>query len=334
MIGPKIQQVKSFSSKECARCGRPHGPEDYARTRSIFYNGYLPVCNECLTEYLKKKEFDWRAVDKICQWADIPFIPREWERLKELNGEDNVFGAYANVFAGEEYEGLGWDDYYRQFKSLKETGLIEDELPELREEKFGKLREKWGSNYDDEGLTYLEGLYTGLMATQNVNGALQVDQAQKICKISYEIDSRIREGSDFDKLLTSYDKLVKTAEFTPKNVKNATDFDSVGELFRWLEKRGWRNKFYDDVTRDIVDETMKNIQNFTQRLYTNETGIAEEIDRRIQSLQSARDLEDYYDTNKEYDLDEYDNAGYEELIKEDEFDPSVLKDDGGEVLDE
>ncbi|MDT3386807.1 MAG: hypothetical protein LIR46_03435 [Bacteroidota bacterium] len=60
-------------------------------------------------------------------------------------------------------------------------------------------------------------------------------------------------------MLTSYDKLVKTAEFTPKNVKNATDFDSVGELFRWLEKRGWRNKFYDDVTRDIVDETMKNI---------------------------------------------------------------------------
>jgi hypothetical protein len=60
-------------------------------------------------------------------------------------------------------------------------------------------------------------------------------------------------------MLSSYDKLVKTAEFTPKNVKNATDFDSVGELFRWLEKRGWRNKFYDDVTRDIVDETMKNI---------------------------------------------------------------------------
>jgi molybdopterin converting factor small subunit len=77
--------------------------------------------------------------------------------------------------------------------------------------------------------------------------------------MSYEIDCRIREGADFDKLLASYDKLVKTAEFTPKNVKNINDFDSVGELIKWLEKKGWRNKFYDNVTRDVVDETIKNI---------------------------------------------------------------------------
>jgi hypothetical protein len=60
-------------------------------------------------------------------------------------------------------------------------------------------------------------------------------------------------------MLASYDKLVKVAEFTPKNVKNASDFDSVGELAKWLEKGGWKNKFYDGVTRDVVDETMKNI---------------------------------------------------------------------------
>jgi hypothetical protein len=97
-----------------------------------------------------------------------------------------------------------------------------------------------------------------MLTTQNVNGKLQSDQAEKICKISYEIDCRIRAGQDFDKLLASYDKLIKAAEFTPKNVKNINDFDSVGELVKWLEKRGWRNTFYDNVTRDIVDETIKN----------------------------------------------------------------------------
>jgi hypothetical protein len=77
--------------------------------------------------------------------------------------------------------------------------------------------------------------------------------------MSYEIDCRIREGVDFDKLLASYDKLVKVAEFTPKNTKNASDFDSVGELVRWLEKRGFKNKYFDGVTRDVVDETIKNV---------------------------------------------------------------------------
>ena len=327
-LEPKIKHNYGFTIKKCNRCGGSFGPENFSPTRSIFSNdGYLPICNTCLNNFLRENDFDWRAIDKICQYADIPFIPKEWERIKEMTDEENLFSTYATIFQGEEYEGLGWDSYYKQFKSLKEVGLIEDELPKLRDEKFKKLREKWGGNYADEDLVYLEGLYTGLLATQNVNGALQVDQAQKICKISFEIDSRIREGADFDKLLTSYDKLVKTAEFTPKNVKNATDFDSVGELFRWLEKRGWKNKFFDNVTRDIVDETMKNVQNFTQRLYTNETGISEEIDRRVATLQSAKELEDYYDTNKEYDLDEYDNAGYEELMKGEEFNPSLGDED-------
>ena len=327
-LEPKIKHNYSFTIKKCNRCGGSFGPENFSPSRSIFCkDGYLPICNTCLNNFLKENDFNWRDVDKVCQYADIPFIPKEWERLKEMTDEDNLFSTYATIFQGEEYEGLGWDSYYEQFKNLKEVGLIEDELPKLRDEKFKKLREKWGGNYDDEDLVYLEGLYTGLLATQNVNGALQVDQAQKICKISFEIDSRIREGDDFDKLLTSYDKLVKTAEFTPKNVKNATDFDSVGELFRWLEKRGWKNKFYDNVTRDIVDETMKNVQNFTQRLYTNETGISEEIDRRVAALQSAKELEDYYDTNKEYDLDEYDNAGYEELMKSEEFNPNIGDED-------
>lgn len=327
-LEPKIKHNYSFTIKKCNRCGGSFGPENFSPSRSIFCkDGYLPICNTCLNNFLKENDFNWRDVDKICQYADIPFIPKEWERLREMTDEDSLFSTYATIFQGEEYEGLGWDSYYEQFKNLKEVGLIEDELPKLRDEKFKKLREKWGGNYADEDLVYLEGLYTGLLATQNVNGALQVDQAQKICKISFEIDSRIREGDDFDKLLTSYDKLVKTAEFTPKNVKNATDFDSVGELFRWLEKRGWKNKFYDNVTRDIVDETMKNVQNFTQRLYTNETGISEEIDRRVAALQSAKELEDYYDTNKQYDLDEYDNAGYEELMKSEEFNPNIGDED-------
>ena len=242
-LEPKIKHNYSFTIKKCNRCGGSFGPENFSPSRSIFCkDGYLPICNTCLNNFLKENDFNWRDVDKVCQYADIPFIPKEWERLREMTDEDNLFSTYATIFQGEEYEGLGWDSYYEQFKNLKEVGLIEDELPKLRDEKFKKLREKWGGNYADEDLVYLEGLYTGLLATQNVNGALQVDQAQKICKISFEIDSRIREGADFDKLLTSYDKLVKTAEFTPKNVKNATDFDSVGELFRWLEKRGWKNK--------------------------------------------------------------------------------------------
>ena len=50
--------------------------------------------------------------------------------------------------------------------------MLEDELPEIAEKRERDLKEKWGANYDMEALMYLEGLFNGLMTTQNVNGAL------------------------------------------------------------------------------------------------------------------------------------------------------------------
>lgn len=320
-LQPNIKKRRNFALRTCTHCGESFGPDGFAPTNSVFYpDGVIPICNGCLRDWLQEQDFSWDAADRICQYAGIPFVPKEWERLRELNG-DNVFPKYAEVFLAAEYDGLGWNDYFKEFKKLKDHNMIEDELPGISDQKRAKQRKRWGANYDDEALDYLDNLFDGLMSTQNVNGDLQIDQARKICKMSYEIDCRIREGSDFDKILSSYDKLIKAAEFTPKNVKNINDFDTAGELVRWMEKNGWRNRFYDKVTRDVVDETMKNLENFNQRLYTNESGIGDEITRRVEALKTAREIENYYDTDKTYDLDSYDDDGYSALMlnQDDEF---------------
>jgi hypothetical protein len=142
--------------------------------------------------------------------------------------------------------------------------------------------------------------------------------------MSYEIDRRIAEGTDFDKLLSSYDKLVKAAEFTPQNVKNLNDFDTFGEAAKWMEKNRWRNRFYDNVTRDIVDETVKNFQSFVQRLYINESNIGDEVTRRMEALKNVAALEkgdNYYGTDAEHDLDSFERDGYEVVFdgEEDDF---------------
>ena len=328
-LQPNIARRRSFAIKTCNRCGGTFAPSNFAMTKSIFYpDGSLPICNDCVELYLMDVDFDWGEVNKLCQYADIPFVPKEWERMRELNGT-KVFPKYAEVFAQTEYEDLGWSDYFEAFKKLRDSGELEDELPGIADKKRRLLQERWGANYDDEALRYLENLYNGLLTTQNVNGKLQIDQAEKICKISYEIDCRIRAAQDFDKLLSSYDKLIKAADFTPKNVKNINDFDSVGELIKWLEKKGWKNSFYDDVPRDIVDETMKNFQAFNQRLYTNESGIGEQITERLNNLKNVAliEQESYYGTDAEYDLDNYENDGYSALVLDEEFDAGLPEDE-------
>lgn len=312
--------TSKFVLKTCPRCAGSYGKEGFAPVRSwAFPDGTFPICDSCVDNLMRECDFSWEIIDHLCQTADIPFVPKEVERIRNLT-DDKFFHKYAEVFMDSEYERLGWGEYHNAFLELKNTDSLESELPLLAEQKRRELVQKWGANYDDEALTYLENLYAGILTSQQVNGALQGDQALKLCKISYEIDSRLREGSDIDKLLTSYDKLVKSANFTPQNAKNINDFDSVGELIKWLEKRGWVNSYYDDVTRDIVDETIKNIEAFNRRLYTNESGIGDEITQRIQLLRETEKLtqeDNYYGTDKQFDLDNYENDGYEQLVMRD-----------------
>ena len=319
-LAPKIKP--EFDRKTCPRCGREKNSFAFTRSKSPFFvDGYCHLCNDCITDILREGAFEWDIVDRVCQYADVPFNPEKWEAIYSTTIDEEVFPVYVDMFFTEEYEGIGWSEYNEAYKELKENGAMSEAIPTLQAAERQELQTKWGFNYDDEALHYLEDLYDGLRLTQNINGKLQDDQAQKICKISYEIDCRIREGVDFDKLLTSYDKLVKSGEFTPKNVKNASDFESVGELCRWLEKKGFVNGFYDGATRDVVDETIKNIQSWNQRLYINESGIGYEITQRIRALQSAAELEreSYYNIDPDVDdYDNYENEGFKELFSEDD----------------
>ena len=96
------------------------GEEGFAPTKSYFFpDGTIPICNDCTDKDLAAHDWDWDYIDKMCQMADIPFVPKEWERLREMN-EQEVFYRYATIFLASDYDGIGWSDYYKAFKDLKQ----------------------------------------------------------------------------------------------------------------------------------------------------------------------------------------------------------------------
>lgn len=314
--------VREIFFTNCTMCRKETPSSYFLPTKNMCYPGHIvPVCNDCVKDLMGELDSEglWERIDKICQYLDIPFIPEKIMPLLEQNQKDG-FLTYAKLFQQEQYQDITWGEYQEYYRQLKEESRLQSIVPGANAARIEELKGKWGYNYDEEELEYLEKLYQGLLNTQNVNGFLQTDQAIKLCKVSLQIDSRIREGTDFDKLLGSYEKLVKVADFTPKNVKNANDFDSVGEIFAYLEKTGWENKFYDGVTRDIVDGTMSNIQKYCRRLYVGESGMGDEIQRRIESLKISQTLEDedygldedYSETNK-FDFESVDEEFQEDI---------------------
>lgn len=281
-----------MASKICTKCKDEKTTAHFIAVNSLLHSGSLPICRECLAKMISStpEKERWNVIDKICQWADVPFLPGEWEKLYQANGKDTL-GVYIAIFRTEQYKTLDWMMYNNVYLQLLEEGRVEDAMPELKEKRLQDWRRKWGMVYDEEQLEYLENLHLGLINSQNVVGALNEDQALKLCKISLIIEEKIRGGVDFTKDLKAYDELAKLSNLTPKNVKDANEFDSFGEVYAYLEKTGWQNKYYDGAVRDEVDNTEKNIKNWVRYLYINETGIAEEIEQRINNLKVAAELE-------------------------------------------
>lgn len=294
-----------MASKICTKCKDEKTTAHFIAVNSPLHSGSLPICRECLAKMISAapEEERWNVIDKICQWADVPFLPGEWEKLYQANGKDTL-GVYIAIFRTEQYKTLDWMMYNNVYLQLLEEGRVEDAIPELREKRLQDWRRKWGMGYDEEQLEYLENLHSGLLNSQNVVGALNEDQALKLCKISLIIEEKIRGGVDFTKDLKAYDELAKLSNLTPKNVKDANEFDSIGEVYAYLEKTGWQNKYYDGAVRDEVDNTEKNIKNWVRYLYVNETGIAEEIEHRINNLKVAAELEG----------EEFDEAGFKDYL--------------------
>ena len=294
-----------MASKICTKCKDEKTTAHFIAVNSLLHSGSLPICRECLAKMISSapEKERWNVIDKICQWADVPFLPGEWEKLYQANGKDTL-GVYIAVFRTEQYKALDWMTYNNVYLQLLEEGRVEDAIPELREKQLQDWRRKWGMGYDEEQLEYLENLHLGLINSQNVVGALNEDQALKLCKISLIIEEKIRGGVDFTKDLKAYDELAKLSNLTPKNVKDANEFDSFGEVYSYLEKTGWQNQYYDGAVRDEVDNTEKNIKNCIRCLYVSETGIAEEIEQRINNLKVAAELEG----------EEFDEAGFRDYL--------------------
>ena len=107
-------------------------------------------------------------------------------------------------------------------------------------------------------------------------------------------------------------------------VPDGTMLDGMAALIEAIQAGGTIKLFSGTITpsEDIVDITMNNIQTFCQRLYTQEPGIGEEIDKRIESLKMAKDIEDSMGLQDNYATDEM-SMEVDEMFENEDFNPEV-----------
>ena len=306
----------------CGKCKIDKPITEFVPTKSPFHpKDRSLMCLTCLEKLVDPK--DLNQVDKMCQWLDIPFFVNEWTRIWNA-AKERTLHVYVKLLSDNpSYTSLDWSTVNEKWQDAETCGTLVDNVPVVAEGWRREMMRKWPSDQerDDEDYHYLENFYNDLCTTQNLVSATQRDDAKRLCEVGLLATKKIRAGLDAKNEMAIYHNIVKTEGFEPKNAKNIGDFDSVGELYTWLEKRGWKPKWHTEP-QDSVDFTIKNIQKYLQRLVAGEGALADQVENRRKQLELANRLEEDYDTPLEDEDVEIEYEGAAEL--EDELDDGAL----------
>lgn len=292
--------------RRCMKCKQEKALHEFQYTPSKFFPQHRSlICTSCLELMVPQDSLG--EIDRLCQHLDLPFDIDKWTSLYKIHKE-HTLSAYFNTLLDEHYQKLQWKDENERWHLAQQEDTIDDEIKEISAAKIKKLKREWSSYYTEDELYFLEDYYNQILATQNVSTPILQHYARDLCEIELRIKKGLREGLDIKKDMDARDNIIKIAKFEASNAKNAADFESIGELMVYYEKKGWHPKWHQEP-QDSIDFLMENMQNYLQRLVMNEGNFSEQVEDR----RARYNLNDRLDNiqNEEVDFDETANINYE-----------------------
>lgn len=104
----------------------------------------------------------------------------------------------------------------------------------------------------------------------------QIDTVKKYCKMSVLVDNLIC-GGEIKAITEATNALTKLADLAQIQELSETATEgtikTVADLYKYMEDHGFRFNYYDQVDRDIVDKTIKDIQQSIRTEINNAVGL-------------------------------------------------------------
>ena len=269
-----------YTTKCCGICSKPKLLQEFvpAGANTIFQKDTLStVCYDCVCEMVEFNDLD--AVNKLCQFLDIPFLANDWLNLyKSTDNKRKILEDYIKTVRNSEYSNASWKEYTLLWDKARETDTVLSKLPTLSADLFIYLRKKWGS-YDDFGVEdYLkmESYEKNTLNYYNFRDEARRDMIRKLALVSVLIDKKLAAGDtrEVSTLISSYQSLMKESGIQNAVQNDTETIESLSELIAFLDEHGWLMDYRVTESRDIVDATIRNFQQYVAGLVS---GSGEEI---------------------------------------------------------
>ena len=176
------------------------------------------------------------------------------------------------------------------FMQEEELNLAND----LTEDDKKFLAMKWGRLYKPNEWIELEKNYTEMTQSFDIQDADTINTLILICKTNLKMNQAIDCGDldGFQKLSRVSESLRKSAKFTAaQNKEQKNDFvDSVGELVAMCERDGFIPRFVTDIPQDKVDATLQDMNNYLNKLVTQDLGFGQQIEDALKKIQIQKEM--------------------------------------------
>ena len=269
-----------YGTRRCGKCSQIKLIQDLVPCgeNCLFgTDGVSTICYDCALEIIDTK--DLTMVDKLCQFLDIAFMAEEWIKIsKTSDNERYILETYIKTVKSSEYSKSSWKQYDLLWEKARETDAVLSKLPTLSADLFIYLRKKWGS-YDDFGVEdYLkmESYEKNTLNYYNFRDEARRDMIRKLALVSVLIDKKLASGDtrEVSTLISSYQSLMKESGIQNAVQNDTETIESLSELIAFLEEHGWLMDYKVTESRDIVDATIRNFQQYVAAIVA---GSGEEI---------------------------------------------------------
>lgn len=269
-----------YGTRRCGKCSQIKLIQDLVPCgeNCLFgTDGVSTICYDCALESINTK--DLTMVDKLCQFLDIAFMAEEWIKIsKTSDNERYILETYIKTVKSSEYSKSSWKQYDLLWEKARETDAVLSKLPTLSADLFIYLRKKWGS-YDDFGVEdYLkmESYEKNTLNYYNFRDEARRDMIRKLALVSVLIDKKLASGDtrEVSTLIGSYQSLMKESGIQNAVQNDTETIESLSELIAFLEEHGWLMDYKVTESRDIVDATIRNFQQYVAAIVA---GSGEEI---------------------------------------------------------
>lgn len=269
-----------YGTRRCGKCSQIKLIQDLVPCgeNCLFgTDGISTICYDCALESIDTK--DLTMVDKLCQFLDIAFMAEEWIKIsKTSDNERYILETYIKTVKSSEYSKSSWKQYDLLWEKARETDAVLSKLPTLSADLFIYLRKKWGS-YDDFGVEdYLkmESYEKNTLNYYNFRDEARRDMIRKLALVSVLIDKKLASGDtrEVSTLISSYQSLMKESGIQNAVQNDTETIESLSELIAFLEEHGWLMDYKVTESRDIVDATIRNFQQYVAAIVA---GSGEEV---------------------------------------------------------